>query len=44
MRSHLMLRLAVALAVAVLFAMAGKPSATSRPSAPVAAVGEPPRQ
>ena len=43
MRSHLMLRLAVALAVAALFAMAGKPSSTAGASGAVAAVGEPSR-
>ena len=43
MRSHLMLRLAIALAAAALFAMAGKPSSTAGASGAVAAVGEPSR-
>ena len=41
MRSHFMLRLAVALAAAALFVMAGKPSATAGAPGAVAAAGEP---
>ncbi len=41
MRSHLLFRLAVAIAVAVLFVMAGKPPADAGARAKVAAAREP---
>ena len=40
MRSHLIFRLAVAIAVAVLFVLAGKPPADGGAPAKVAAAGE----